>query len=475
MIPRCLLLPILLALPPSLAFSEEETLSSEQRVFFESKIRPVLVEYCYQCHATDEKVRGGLTVDTRDGFRHGGDSGSAVVPGDLEGSLLWSAINWSDDLEMPPKQRLPKEVIDDVREWILMGAPDPRVAEDVTLRSEIDIEAGRSFWAFQAPKASEPPVVRDTKWPTSEVDRFVLVKLEAAGLRPASDATPHHLLRRLSVDLTGLLPSPEAIESFLKAYRQDSKAAYLNKIEELLDSDQFGERWGRHWLDVARYGESSGKEVNMTYPQAWRYRDYVIDAFNEDKPYDCFVREQVAGDLLPIDGDEEWQTNLTATGFLALGPKGLNERNPRQFALDVADEQIDTTTQAVLGITVACARCHDHKSDPIPTTDYYALSGIFQSTQTFFGTVNAATNRRGTKLLELPLADPVPVKTFTRREIEFLENRLASAEGEMAELAQAARRDRMQSRRGSGPAGASANVAANRQQLLRLRSTTAVL
>ena len=240
-------------------------------------------------------------------------------------------------------------------------------------------------------------------------------------LSPVAPADPPTLLRRLNYDLIGLLPSPDEITAFAQAWQRNPQKALTEKVDELLDRPQYGERWGRHWLDVARYAESTGKDVNMTYPQIWRYRDYVFDSFNSDKPYNRFVQEQIAGDLLKVETDAEWQQNLIATGFLAMGTKSLNESNPRQHRMDVADEQIDTMSQAILGLTVSCARCHDHKNDPIPTTDYYALAGIFLSTDTFFGTVKSAQNKRPSRLLELPIVDPMIAKNkYSPADIEQL-------------------------------------------------------
>ena len=442
--------------------AEEEAvaeLGAEQVAFFESKIRPLLADYCYQCHSSEEKVKGGLTLNTRAGLQHGGDSGEAVVPGDADASLLFKAVSWSDpDIEMPPKKRLPASKIADLRKWIEMGAPDPRVLEAVVLETEVDIEKGREFWSFQKPVKSPLPKIQNQSWPKSEIDHFVLAKLEAAGIAPAADARADHLLRRLYFDLTGLPPTPDEIRAYGEAWRENPDAAYRAKVDELLGRKQFGERWGRHWLDVARYAESSGKEVNLPFPQAWRYRDYVIDSFNRDKPYDRFVMEQIAGDLLKIKSDEEWQQNLIATGFLAIGTKGLNERDPRQFAVDLADEQIDTTTQAILGLTVSCARCHDHKTDPIPSADYYALSGIFQSTKTYFGTVNVVINRRGTKLLELPVADKQPVGSLSPSDLGRIRERVTDLEQQLAEAQQQGRRDRANGQ------------AASIQTIIRLRS-----
>ncbi|MDE0596384.1 MAG: PSD1 and planctomycete cytochrome C domain-containing protein [Roseibacillus sp.] len=443
---------------------DERELTTEELKFFESKIRPIFAEYCYKCHSAEEKIKGGLQLDNRAGLRHGGDSGVVLVPGKPAESLLVTAITWADeDYEMPPKQKLPASAIANIKKWIEMGAPDPRGSEKVVLENSIDIEEGRKFWSFQKPRRPALPEVKDEQWVKSEIDFFVMSRLETAGLTPAQDASPELLLRRLYFDLIGLPPTVPELEAYGAALRIDSDAAYRAKVDELLARPQFGERWGRHWLDVARYAESSGKEVNMTFPHAWRYRDYVIDSFNQDKPYNRFVQEQIAGDLLKIKSDEEWQENLIATGFLAIGTKGLNERNPRQFAIDLADEQIDSTTQAILGLTVSCARCHDHKFDPIPTIDYYALSGIFQSTRTYFGTVNVIVNRRGTKLLELPVPDATPMKILTTRELEAIKSRLANSEDEMAELL-ANRRSRQQGQNNN-----------NQQQLNRLRTTVAQL
>lgn len=383
--------------------------TDEQIGFFEKKIRPALIKHCYECHSSEgDKIKGGLLLDTRDALRNGGDSGPAVVPFDLDGSLLFAAIQYSDsDLEMPPKYKLDEAVIADFKTWIEMGAPDPR--EQVSKTKElqhynntIDIEKGREHWAYQKPKIHAVPVPRNTTWSEGTIDSYISAALEAKDLTPASDADPRTLLRRLSFDLTGLPPASEQVESFVTAYSVNPESAIAEAASKFLDSDQFGERWGRHWLDVARYAESSGKEVNASFPDAWRYRDYVIDSFNANKPLDRFITEQLAGDLLPATSEKEKAANLIATGFLAIGTKGLNEQNSRQFRFDLVDEQIDTTTQALLGTTVSCARCHDHKFDPIPMSDYYAMAGIFLSSDTLYGTANGLQSRRATDLIPLP-------------------------------------------------------------------------
>lgn len=396
----------------------QQQISQAHTEFFESKIRPVLVKQCYECHSAESgKARGGLLLDSRGATLEGGESGPALVPGKLDESLLWDALNY-DSFEMPPSGQLPEDVLADFRRWIEMGAPDPRVRESVVVETEIDIEAGRKHWAFQKPRQPARPSVSNSSWPKSDIDHHILATLDRQNLKPADDANPSVLLRRLCFDLTGLPPTPVEVFEFLDAFAEDRDAAIAAKVDELLDSPQFGERWGRHWLDVARYAESSGKSVNSTFPHAWRYRDYVIDAFNDDKPYDQFIKEQIAGDLLTIKSDEDWQENLIATGFLALGTKSLIERNPRQFRADLVDEQIDTMSKAFLGITVACARCHDHKFDPIPTSDYYALAGIFQSTETFFGTASGIQNRQASGLILLPIEDKKPAgRIYSEQEL----------------------------------------------------------
>jgi hypothetical protein len=273
---------------------------------------------------------------------------------------------------------------------------------------EFDLEQARTFWAFQPPKKARSPAVKDATWPARPLDRFLLAELEAKGLRPVADADPRTLLRRLSFDLVGLPPSPEDVEEFVTAYAAHPQAALEKVVDRLLASPQYGERWGRHWLDVARYAESSGRAANFAHPHAWRYRDYIIAAFNKDTPYDQFVREQLAGDLLPAKDEKQRAEFLVATGFLAVGPKSLDENNPRQFQMDLADEQIDATFQAFQGLTVACARCHDHKFDPIPQKDYYALAGIFRSTVTCYGTIRLIQSNHPTSLVTLPKGAEAP-------------------------------------------------------------------
>ncbi len=393
------------AAPRSLAAEvQRKPPTPEQIAFFEKSIRPVLVKECYSCHATTaKKIRGGLTLDTRKGLRDGGETGPALVPGDPKKSLLIKALKHTqDDLKMPPKKKLAAELVADFEKWIAMGAPDPRDGSVKIAKNEIDIEKGRKFWSFQPPQKKTPRPVKDAAWPRSTIDRFLLAGLEAKGLRPVADADPRTLIRRVYFDLTGLPPAPTEVEDFVKKYAVRPQPALEGVVDRLLASAQYGERWGRHWLDVARYAESSGRTNNFSYPHAWRYRDYVIAAFNADKPYDQFVREQLAGDLLHAKDDVQKTQFLTATGFLAIGPKAHDERNYRQFRMDVADEQIDATFQAFQGLTVACARCHDHKFDPIPQKDYYTLAGIFSSTETCYGTIRIFLNSHPSSLVTLP-------------------------------------------------------------------------
>jgi hypothetical protein len=406
------------------------------REFFESKIRPILVKQCYRCHsAAMGKAEGGFQLDSRPLIRKGGDRGPAVVPGNPNASLLLTAIAHRDsDLKMPPKKdRLPEAVINDFRSWIANGATDPRDIASSSLLPPVSIEAGRQFWSFQKPVAHAPPETTNTAWAKRDLDQFILAKLDGAGLIPSPDADPATLLRRLHFDLVGLPPNPETREQFLRAVQQDgADAALAVEVDKLLASPQFGERWGRHWLDVARYAESSGKEANVSFPYAFRYRDYVIDAVNADIPFNRFLVEQIAGDLLPYENDQERARLLIATGFLAIGPKNLDEGNAKQFAADLIDEQIDAVTRAVIGNSVACARCHNHKFDPFLMEDYYALAGVFASTKTFFGTFVSPTNRIGGDPLALPrgAGEPILHASVTRAHVEKLKQQLVDLKAE---------------------------------------------
>ncbi len=420
--------------------------------FFEKKIRPILVKHCYECHSVNaDAIEGGLLLDSREGMRQGGESGHAVVPGNLQESMLINAIRF-EDIEMPPDGQLPETVIADFEKWIKLGAPDPRDGKPPVVRQEPDLEKAREFWSLRAIRQPSHPQVQQTAWPRSEIDRFVLARLESEGLTPNPDAAPRALVRRVYFDLIGLPPTPEQVKAFVD---NPSAAALKQLVDELLDSPQFGERWGRHWLDVARYGESTGMERNFTFPYAWRYRDYVIRSFNTDKPYDQFITEQVAGDLLPADTIEQRNEQYVATGLLALGTKSLNENNREKFVMDVVDEQIDVTTQAFLAFTASCARCHDHKFDPIPNEDYYSLAGIFRSTETFYGTGKLNGNRQQAKLLALGPDEVKPVATGGAGKQK------GNASQKLAGQLKAAQRRLQQLRPGEGQQAATAKRIAN--------------
>ncbi len=358
-----------------------------QIAFFEQRIRPVLVKHCYECHSSKaEEVEGELYLDTRQGLLEGGQSGPAVVPGKPEDSLLLEALRY-ESLEMPPEGKLPEAVIRDFERWIRMGAPDPRTGKLV--RKKMDVSKGRDFWAYQPPRKHPLPQVRNTSWPADPVDHFILARLEAAGLDPVEDADPVALIRRVSFDLTGLPPRPEDVESFAANPTPEALARY---VDHLLSQPEFAQRWAQHWLDVVRYGESTGKDVNMTYPFAWRYRDYVVESLHQDKPFDQFIVEQIAGDLLPAKNQKERERLIVATGFLALGPKTA-VGNEEQRQMDIVDDQIEATFTVFMATTVHCARCHDHKFDPIPTQDYYAIAGIFRSSEVLDGVGRVRRNQ----------------------------------------------------------------------------------
>lgn len=411
---------LLFAAPP--ATPQSAAAADEDRTLFESRIRPLLVGHCYECHSDQSgRARGGLKVDSANALRRGGDSGPAVVPGRPQQSLLYQVLLYTDEhAQMPPSGKLPATMIADVRRWIEQGAIDPRKTKiNPDVSSAIDVEQGRQFWAYQPPKSVDPPSTDD--WSRTRIDQFVAARRDGR-VNCVDDADARTLVRRLYLVLTGLPPSPQDMQHWLGRLQPDAtanlaaglrnaeqdndssagrnQAAVAELIDQLLAQPQFGERWGRHWMDVARFAESTGGDQNNVFLHAWRYRDWVIDAFNSDMPYDRFVRTQLAGDLLPISSDREWADNIIGTGFLAIGVKLVGEEDQQKYFADVVDEQIDTTTRAFLGTSVACARCHDHKFDPIPQTDYYALAGIFRATETHYGLLKAQA-RQATTLIDL--------------------------------------------------------------------------
>ena len=357
--------------------------------FFEKKIRPILSDHCYNCHSADTKPAGNLRVDDRNGLLTGGNTGAAIVPGDPSKSLLLKRVTQKEEKRRMPLEgkHLTDEQVADLTKWIEDGAAWPAAKVPASLgRPKPQYEIlKKEHWAWQPLTDPRVPTPQDSGWARDDIDRFILKKLEEKGLKPVADADRLALIRRVTFDLTGLPPTPAAIDQFLN---DPSPTALEKVVDRLLSSPAFGERWGRHWLDVARYGESTGPSRNIPYPHAWKYRDYVLDAVNADVPFNRFLQEQIAGDLLPVETSEERDRLLTATGFLALGVKDVNQRFKVRFVMDNVDEQIDVVTRSVLGLTVSCARCHDHKFDPIPTADYYALAGIFTSTDNCAGVRN---------------------------------------------------------------------------------------
>jgi cytochrome c553 len=377
---------------------------------FEKKVRPVILAKCVSCHGP-EKNKGGLRLDAA-GIAKGGESGRVLVPGKPDESLLIQAIRQTGDLKMPPNGKLKDQEIADLAAWVKAGAVWPNAPSIAPLTvldpSRVSFTSEqKAFWAFQPVKPATPPPVRDERWVKTPVDRFVLARLETAGITPATQADKRTLIRRVSYDLTGLPPTPGEIDAFLKDEHPD---AFEKVVNRLLDSPHYGERWGRHWLDIVRYAETTANDANAVMRYAWRYRDYVVQSFNSDKPYDQFVVEQLAGDLLPPTGNLTRDAEaVIATGFLMIGPKALAETDKEQSRRDIIDDQLDTTGRAFLGLTLGCARCHDHKFDPIPAVDYYSLAGIFRSTEVFLDENRNATMWQEWPLLKLPGEQPVMV------------------------------------------------------------------
>ncbi len=337
--------------------------------FFEKKVRPLLAEHCFSCHGP-QKQRAGLRLDSKESLLRGGDTGPVVVPGQPDKSALLRAIRYQDDIKMPPKGKLPPEAVADLTDWVRMGAPFPGSTAAVKAAGSPSVaEVRKRHWAFQPVRKPAPPPVKDSAWPQTDVDRFILAKLEEKGLAPSGEADRRTLLRRASFDLVGLPPTPEAIDAFVN---DRDPNAWEKVVDRLLSSLAYGERWGRHWLDVARYADTKGYvfQEERRYPFAYTYRDYVIRAFNEDRPYDRFILEQLAADRLDLGDDNR---PLAAMGFVTLGRRFLNNVH------DIIDDRIDVTMRGLQGLTVSCARCHDHKFDPIPQTDYYSLHGVFAS------------------------------------------------------------------------------------------------
>ncbi|HEX3149810.1 MAG TPA: PSD1 and planctomycete cytochrome C domain-containing protein [Gemmataceae bacterium] len=383
---------------------------------FERKIRPLLLAKCLSCHGP-EKPKAGLRLDTSAGLTKGGKSGPVVVAGKPDESLLIQAVRRQGDLKMPPDDRLSDQEVLELVSWIKAGAVWPKEPPGATPSSLSQSKATftpeqKAFWSFRPVRPVTPPQVRNDAWIQSPVDRFILARLEAAGLSPSPPTDKRTLIRRVTLDLTGLPPTPGEIDAFVNDQRPD---AYVTLVDRLLASPHYGERWARHWLDVARYAETTANDANAVMRYAWRYRDYVIRALNADTPYDQFVIEQLAGDLLPSTGDLNRDADrVIATGFLMIGPKALAEADIEGSRMDIVDDQIDTTGRAFLGLTIACARCHDHKFDPIPAVDYYSLTGIFRGVEVF-----RDEHKNAVMWQEWPLARPAgepPVVVMSPKE-----------------------------------------------------------
>ena len=354
--------------------------ASEAEELFERKIRPLFIRHCTACH-NSELATAGLDLSTAEGFRQG-VAGSPLISAESPSqSRLLKAVRHQDPVKMPPAGKLDPAEIADLATWIGLGAPWPEPSAGMGEEAGTAREGSTALWSFEPVANPEPPPVARQDWPRTPIDRFILAKLEEQGLKPAPPADKLALLRRATFDLTGLPPSVEAIERFLN---DNSPDAFDKVIGRLLDSPRYGEHWGRHWLDVARYADSTGNDEDHKYPHAWRYRDYVIDVFNRDLPYDEFILEQIAGDLLPKTGRPETdRRRIIATGFLALGPKAVAQQDKIRMVYDVYDEQLDVVSKSILGLSITCARCHDHKFDPILTRDYYSLISVFASTRSF--------------------------------------------------------------------------------------------
>jgi hypothetical protein len=416
---------------------ETTSFSTEDLEFFETHIRPALVENCLSCHGP-EKTQGGLRLDTSESLLRGGDSGAVILPGDPEGSPLLKAIEYLDpSLQMPPSGKLPDSTVDNFREWIRRGAPSPSEEVPTVQHEELDLAEARRFWSFQPLADSGPPTVSDPDWVANPIDFFVLDRLQKEGLSPAAPADKRVLLRRVTFDLTGLPPTPEEVEKFLA---DESPEAYESLIDRLLASPAYGERWGRHWLDVVRYTDSfdSRAAIEQDVGESYRYRDWVVRSFNRDLPYDEFLRYQIAGDLLPPEEEGGEGTpgfnreGVIATGMLAIGNWPGGDADKEKMVTDIVDDQIDVISRGMLGLTVACARCHDHKFDPVTTEDYYGLAGIFFSSHILPG---PGRKTEGSPVLRIPLLSEAELEQ--RRQTEA---RVATVKGELESLRAGLRR-----------------------------------
>lgn len=388
--------------------ADERPLTPEQTTFFEQKIRPLLIQRCYQCHAEPNKIKGGLRLDSRAGWEKGGDTGPSLVREKPDDSLLIQAVRYLDaDLRMPPTAKLADAEIALLEEWVRIGAPDPRDGSSRNPHAGGKSDAAQTHWAFQPLSSAAVPAVRSADWPRGDVDHFILAALEEKGLGPSRDADRYIWLRRVSLDLTGLPPTLDEIQSFVN---DPSDEAWEHVVDRLLASRAFGERWARPWLDLVGYADQIGSANNVPAEHAWRYRDYVIRSFQADKPFDEFVREQIAGDLLSAGTIDQRQDQLTATGFLVLGNVNIVEADKLIMRMDLADQQVEKLGKTFLGMTLNCARCHDHKFDPVTLHDYYGLIGIFASTESTYKTERGVWSSVTTSSL------PETLDQFTQRE-----------------------------------------------------------
>jgi cytochrome c553 len=350
---------------PLILLSASAAYAADDQALFEKKVRPLLIEHCLACHGP-EKHKGGLRLDHREGWQKGGDSGPAIVAGNVDSSLVAKAISYTDrDLKMPPKQKLEAADAEILRQWIASGAYDPRTLETASTAKPSPAATAATHWAYQPIQRPKAPAIKDASWARNDIDRFILAELEKRGIAPAPNASAEVMKRRLAYDLTGL---PQT------GTEDDSP-------DLMLASNAFAEHWGQHWLDASRFSESSGGGRTLPFKDAWRYRDYVIESIRDDMPLNQFITEQIAGDLLPHATPADQRRHVTATGFLVLGPNNYEEQDKSLLRMDIVDEQLDVIGRSLLGMSISCARCHDHKFDPIPTRDYYALAGILRSTK----------------------------------------------------------------------------------------------
>lgn len=411
------------------SFITSSGFADERETFFENNIRPILVEQCYACHSVNAKtVQANLLVDSPAALRRGGDSGPAVVPHQPDESTLLQALEY-EHWQMPPTGKLPDPIIANFRKWIADGAIDPRpeVATALPTSNSDRKELSKSHWAYQPIQRPEVPNV-SSDWPTTVVDSFIQTQAATHHQVPGPDADKATLLRRLHLNLIGLPPTAAEVLDFVS---DDNPDAVERVVDRLLASPHYGERWGRYWLDLARYADSNGADENHSYPVAWRYRDYVVRQLNADLPYDEFVTQQLAGDLLEADSLDERRDQLTATGFLVLGPKMLAEQDKPKMIADLVDEQLDTLGQSLLAMTVGCARCHDHKFDPVSTEDYYALAGVMHSTKSMANLDFVSQwNTRA-------LPDPV-----IEAQVRSHQDVIAKAEAELTQLSMKAEKER---------------------------------